>query len=60
MMIMTNDTVIQVKKVIPEYTFQTCPNCSGYGAKGNNPRVECPSCKGKGVLQIPIKEEEQR
>ena len=33
-----------------------CPNCSGYGTKGYN-RVVCPSCKGKGVLEVPAKEE---
>lgn len=54
-MIMTNDA--NIEKVTPQYTFITCPNCYGYGAKGNPPRrILCPSCKGKGVLQVALKE----
>jgi DnaJ-class molecular chaperone len=34
-------------------TYVQCPNCLGYGAKGNYPkRVTCPTCKGKGVVAI--------
>jgi len=56
---MTNiPTQILVKKVTPLLAFQTCPNCYGYGAKGNPPRrITCPSCKGEGVLRVPVKEE---
>lgn len=57
---MTNNTII-TNQVTPQYTFITCPNCYGYGAKGNPPRrITCPSCKGLGVLQVPIKKEESK
>jgi len=54
----TTKPEIETIKVTPIFAFQTCPNCYGYGAKGNPPRrITCPSCKGEGVLKVPIKEE---
>lgn len=44
-------------KIQPKFTYIQCPNCSGYGSKGFN-KITCPSCLGKGVLEVPIKEEE--
>jgi len=41
-----------------EYTYIQCCNCSGYGTKGFN-RIVCPSCKGTGVLRVPVKEKEE-
>lgn len=46
---------IEVKKIIPQYTFIRCDNCSGYGSKGFN-KLQCPSCKGVGVLKVPVTE----
>ena len=52
------EEVIALKPPKPKFTYIACPNCWGYGTKGNPPkRITCPSCGGKGILEVPAKED---
>ena len=55
-MIMKNDST---KTPVPLFVYIQCVNCSGYGTKGFA-RIQCPTCKGKGVLKVPAKEQEAK
>lgn len=49
MMTTSSQNTIPVK---PLYVYIQCANCSGYGTKGYA-KIKCPSCLGKGVLEVP-------
>lgn len=55
-MIMKNDIL---KPPVPLFVYIQCVNCSGYGTKGYA-RIQCPTCKGEGVLKVPAKEGEAK
>jgi len=42
------------ENLIPQFKFEKCVNCNGYGAIGRDPRIQCPTCKGLGAVKIPL------
>ena len=40
-------------KLVPQFTYEQCKNCNGYGTKGFQ-KVPCPTCKTTGIIKIPL------
>ena len=43
----------------PKWIAQLCPNCRGHKTVSYGSQ-NCPTCEGKGYLEVPIKEEEEK
>lgn len=48
-----DNSIITPEKIKPKNIWQKCPNCGGYGTVSYGKRT-CVSCKGKGVLLLPV------
>lgn len=49
---------INTENLIPQYTYEKCKNCNGYGTIGYQ-KITCPTCEGLGSNKIPLIEKPQ-
>ena len=50
---------LQISKVVPKYYAQVCPVCNGFGTLKYGSKI-CQACQGSGYLIVPTGEAEKR
>ena len=50
---------LKTENLIPQFTYEKCKNCNGYGTIGYQ-KITCPTCEGVGSNKIPLIEKQEK